>query len=527
MYKVTIKNGNEETVIHHPYFNHIKLTSGQIKTGINIADGFSFSILPNNPGYNLLRPLKTLITVHNMKTNKTEFDGRILMPTESMEDNGALIKSFICESELGYLNDSCQRHGEYHDITIKQFLEVIIANHNKDVKSDEIDKTFVVGNVTVTNSTDNLYRYLGYESTFDTIDDKLLSRLGGELVVRKEKGIRYLDYLASSGEVKTTEIRLAKNLKSIQKEVDPSEIITRLIPLGATIESEDETATDASQARITIESVNGGKDFIVDEEAEKTLGTSVTRSVSWDDITQPANLLSTGRAYLKENNRVKVKYSVSALDLSLIGLDTDSFDARNYYPVINPVMGINESLRVVEKTTDIIDPKSNSLSFGDQFKTASQYQNEANKVQKNVVELQNTISRQTNKIGSISTELSLTKEELDTTKQMLRQTQERLESYENITDGDITAINQSVNDLLDAIDDIEQAIADIPQYQLATNTTNGLMSAADKSKLDLIKILNSIDLDVLKTKLDLITVTNQVNLDTLVERVTKLEEGGQ
>src|SRR5690625_4869296 len=260
MYKVTLINSGKETVIHYPHFGAPKVQEGKIKQAINIADSFTFSVMPNNPGYNLICPLRTLIQVFNTKTHKMEFDGRILMPTESMSEGGAFGKTFVCESELGYLNDSVQRHGEYHDITVKEFLEVIIENHNRDVADDPIDKTFELGIVDVDSSTGTIYRYLGYEKTFDAIDDKLINRLGGELRVRKENGVRYLDYLKSIGEHKSTEIRLAKNLKSIKKEVDPSEIITRLVPLGERIESEDEEATDASQRRLTIEEVNDGKD---------------------------------------------------------------------------------------------------------------------------------------------------------------------------------------------------------------------------------------------------------------------------
>ncbi len=49
------------------------------------------------------------------------------------------------------------------------------------------------------------------------------------------------------------------------------------------------------------------------------------------------------------------------------------------------------------------------------------------------------------------------------------------------------------------------------------------MSASDKSKVDLITVLNAINLDDLKQKLDLITVVNAIDLDQLEERVTNLE----
>ncbi|MEK4750412.1 phage tail spike protein [Niallia sp. FSL W8-0177] len=523
MYLVSIINGDEKpTVIHNAHFNNLKLQDGTIKKGINTVDSFNFSMLPSNPGYNKIFLRKTHVNVFNTKTNKYEFKGRVLIPTNKMTEDGIFRKSFLCESKLGYLYDSRQRHGEYHNMTVKEFLQVILNNHNRQV---EPYKRIKLGIVTVTNSTDNVYRYLGYESTLDTIFDKLIDRLGGEIRLREEEnGELYLDYITEIGSVKNTEIRIGKNLKSIEVQADSSQIISRIVPLGTTIESENETATDASQARITIASVNNGLDYIDDPEAIALVGIQ-EETVTWDDINNPSILKTRGQQYLKANNRVKKQHIISALDLSLIGLDIDDFDIYNYYPVKSPIL--DDTLRIVGKTISINDPETNDLTFGDRLKKASEYQNEANKAQYKVVELQNTISQQTSRIGSISNELNNTKNELATTKQTLELTQKQLQNFESVTDGDITAISQSVSDLLVAIYDIEQAIADIPQYQLATDTTDGLMSAADKSKLDLIKVVNSINLDVLKAKLDLITVTNQVNLDTLVERVTKLEEGGQ
>lgn len=507
MYKVTIINDGKETVIHHPYQNKLKVQSGQIKEEINVADNFTFSILPNNPGYQLIRPLTTLITVDNMQTGKREFDGRVLMPTDSMSDSGAFAKSFVCESELGYLNDSAQRHGEYHDVTVRDFLQVIIDNHNRDVAGDPIDKQFRVGRVEVDSSTGTLYRYLGYESTFETIKDKLLDRLGGELHVRKENGVRYLDYLVPGTTVKQTEIRLSKNLKSITKEVDSTEIITRLVPLGERIESDDPDATDVSEARLTIESVNGGKDYIVDHEAERAIGTVVVKSEVWDDITQPSILKTRGEQFLRDNNRVKVQYQITALDLSLIGLDTDSFDVGYYYPVINPVMGINENLRVIGKTTDIINPNQNSLTFGDKFKTASEYQADANRVQQTIVSLQSRVDSQIRTISTLRGEVKTVESSVG-------------EIQRIINEGNIDQLEQAVNELQETINNLN-----IPVYELATPTTDGLMPSTDKAKLDLITVLNNINLDDLKQKLDLISVTNQVDLDQLVADVEALKGG--
>ena len=514
MYLVTLINNDKETTIHSPFFSGHKLLNSEIKREINIADGFNFEILPNNPGYNSISPLKTLVRVANSETGNVEFDGRILMPTESMSDTGSFSKSFICESELGFLHDSAQRHGEYHDITVRDFLIEIINNHNADVADDEIDKKFEVGIVEIDSSTGTLYRYLGYESTFASIKDKLLDRLGGELRVRKENGVRYLDYLQSIGERKSTEIRLAKNLKSITKETDPSDIITRLIPLGERIASDDEEATDASEARLTIESVNNGKDYIDDNEAMSVFGV-IAKSHTWNDITQPNRLLTSGRDYLKENNRVKVQHQLSALDLSVIGKDPARFEVGNWHPVINEVMGINEDMRIVRQSIDIINPESNTLTIGDKFLKASDYQKEARNAQARLNELENQVEVLNARNRVTIAQLEDARDQLATIQQ-------------NLVDVDLDDLPQELQAISQQILALQQLLdnLDIPEYSLATQTEDGLMSAADKTKLDNITQDDFIAQSE-RDKLSLISVVEPVDLGDLVARIEALEGGAE
>ena len=474
MYKVTLINGKERTVIHYPNFSDIKVLSGQIKQGISTADAFTFNISIDNPGYQLIKPFQTLVEVLNTKTGKFEFEGRVSHPYDEMSEEGIIYNTFDCEGELAYLNDSSQRHGEYHNISVREFLQIIINNHNRDIQDDEIDKTFKLGIVDVDSSTGELYRYLGYENTYETIKDKLIDRLGGELRIRKENGIRYLDYVKEAGEVKKTEIRLAKNLKSISREVDPTEVITRLIPLGERIESEDEEATDASEARLTINSVNSGKDYIDDIVAMAQFGV-IAASNAWDDITQPNILKTRGQQFLKENNRVKAKYQISALDLSLIGLDVDSYEVGNYYPVINPIMGIDEKLRVIGKTLDILEPESSSLEIGDKFMTASQYQYEANKEKKNIVDLRSRLVAQNKKVVNLSKASKEAQEKIEHMQQIIDNS-----NLENI-DQTLFEINEQLFDLFESVGDIGKEIASLrdrmfeletfkdAQYQVNTN----------------------------------------------------------
>ena len=431
MYQVTIKNENEEVIINSisTDIESPRLISGSINHGINTIDNFTFKIATNNIGYNKLNALTTLVEVLNIKNNNLEFKGRVLLPVESMDSNGIFLKNVTCESELGYLMDSSTVYGEYHNISVRDFLKVIIDNHNSQV--DE-EKKFEIGNVTVVDNNDSLYRYLGYVKTFEAIKDKLIDRLGGELQIRYENGIRYLDYLESIGEVKSTEIRLAKNLQSIELEKDPTSIISRLLPLGNKLEDSEE--------RLTIESVNNGNKYIDDIEAIEEFGVIVD-SVTWDDVTQVSNLLKKGQEYLKENNRIKKKYKVTALDLSTIGLDFDSFEVGNSYRVINPLMNINENLRIIEKTIDIYNPQSSTLGIGDKLEDIKDYQLNNIATAKEVKTVKETVQTTVSALNSVSVELNNTVE-------ILNNTNENMGNLNEVVKANVDATNAIANTLI-------------------------------------------------------------------------------
>jgi hypothetical protein len=397
LYKVTVINDGYETVVHDPNVNKVKLASGIIKNEINLIDSFSFEFHMDNPGYGKMRPFKTLIKVLNLITGMHEFEGRVLSPRESMENTGLVSASYLCEGELGYLHDSMQRHFEFRGTPL-ELLQKILDYHNSQVESY---KHFKVGNVTVTNATNNLYLYLSAEkNTFETIKEKLIDNLGGELQIRKVDGVRYLDYLISVGKEQGTEIRIAKNLINMSRDVDPTEIITRLTPLGARIKS---STTEVSAPRLTIESMNNGVPYIDDKALIAEFGIQ-SGSVTWDDVTIPENLLSRGYEWLASQKTSRNQYKISALDLSLIGLDIHSFEIGCSYPLNNPIMGINERLRIIGKSLNINSPQDANLTVGDKYKTLNEYQSDANRSTRQVVDLKNTVNQLADRVNSVKYE---------------------------------------------------------------------------------------------------------------------------
>lgn len=386
MYIVELHNGETVTEIHGP---KEKLKSGNVVKGINAIDSFSFTLLPSNKGFDRIRDFQTQVTVYNTNRKRYEFLGRVLYSKSDMDSKGLITKEVTCESYFGFLCDSVQKYVEEQNWTVTGLLQHIIDTHNSQV---EAYKRFTIGEVTVTDPNDNLYIGIQRENTWKTIEEKLIKKLGGEIRFRVVDGMIYLDYLTEIGEVKATKIEVSRNMKAITQERDPSAYVTRLIPLGCKLKkevtySDGSTETVESEERLDITSVNNGIEYIDDVVAVEAYGIHVGY-VEFDDVTDATNLLNKGKKWLIDNNKIQVKYSITALDLSLLGLDIDDFDVHNYHPILNPLLSIDDTARITKKDIDVCEEIRSTVEVGDNFKTLSDIQQEqAGKV----ADLSNTV----------------------------------------------------------------------------------------------------------------------------------------
>lgn len=354
MHTVTITNGAEKTTIHSD--NLDRISGGKVVKAVNAVDSFTFTIYPDNAGYNKLKPLTTSVTVTDDSTGKDVFIGRVLKCPDSMNEQGLICKTVTCEGRLGWLYDSVQPYAEYKVVGIRTVLASFISKHNAQVGSD---KQMSVGQVTVT--AENNYTYsVNWVSTMDAISEQLVGKFGGEIQLRDQDGKVYIDYLEHIGHGTDTKIELAVNLKTISREVDETSVITRLYPLGAKL-------TD-SEKRLTIGSVNGGKDYIEDSALVAKYGV-ISGTQTWDDVTQASILKTKAMAFLKSANKAKKQYKITAVDLSTIDMNFEQFELGCWYRVVNPLMGIDEDLRIIGITINLDSPEQSELTFGDKFET--------------------------------------------------------------------------------------------------------------------------------------------------------------
>ncbi|HHG6294044.1 TPA: phage tail spike protein [Streptococcus suis] len=444
MYAVSLINGANVTPIHDSMAGGNKLLSAIVKFEINKIAQFDFQFLPNNAVYKaLIKPLQTMVQVVNTRTGREVFFGRIAPITNDMAESGVFTFAYNAKSELDFLNDSKQRQQIYRGKK-SDFVKQVLKFHNDNLESY---KEFLPGDLTDLIATGD-YMEADVDpakSTFATLTDLILNEYGLELQIRKENGKRYIDFKRQIGINSDTEIKLSVNLLSLKQHINPEGIVSRLLVYGK--------QNSETNQRVSIASINNGKDYIDRPDLISEYGIKM-ETVTFDDIEDPVTLKQAGESQLATQKAVAYQYSVSAVNLSHINPNFDEFEEGNTYRVINPVMFIDERLRVVARQIDLVSVERSNLTIGDKFKSAEEWQ------------LDNVRKRT---------------KQLVTTRQ-LKEQQSQLEEVRIIA-----------NSTAEAVETVNTAVSE---------QSSQLLSAQDKQKLDYLLVTKEINLDELITRVE-------------------------
>lgn len=248
-------------VIHDPVVG-LAASEGKLTISSSQTNTLSLTLNQANKLFGKVRPMHTHVEVYDSDNSELLFRGRALKPEREMKSNGQFIQTYDFENIDSYLIDSVQRYIEIANATPEEFLKKLIEEHNSQVPEY---KQFTVRKVTVTNKKDDTLRKVDYQTTKDAIKKLLTDSIGGSIIVEYKDGKNYIDYLKSPGQDHSMEapLKIAENMQSAKVAIDPSKVITRLIPLGAQIETQkpdekhDDSSDDGTKLSGTMKAVNG------------------------------------------------------------------------------------------------------------------------------------------------------------------------------------------------------------------------------------------------------------------------------
>ena len=164
-------------------------------------------------------------------------------------------KTVTCDGALGYLKITTQPLGHYSSTVLEDcvfsFLKEIIERHNDSLEKIEEKTGLSFKNRKVyvdhrsiidVKPTDILSfdRTTNFENTLETINKRLVNKLGGHVRVRRESsdGDLILDYFSDDRLVPSNQrIEFGKNLLDFNKNIDISEIATVIIPRGDDVDN--------------------------------------------------------------------------------------------------------------------------------------------------------------------------------------------------------------------------------------------------------------------------------------------------
>lgn len=322
-----------------------------ITAGLNKGGTATIQMPPNHPAYGRFTSYRTIVEIY--KNGALKFRGRSLYPSDDFYRR----RTITCEGERCFFQDGVMRPYLYQDTPENIFADVV-STYNLQV---EAEKQFAIGTVTVTDAND----YVRLESTEaeqcgDTLDT-LVERCGGYITFNTNPdGQRQINWLADlsyrSGQV----IEFGKNLTDFNRSDNDTVPITRLIPYGA----KDETTGE----RLTIESVNDGLDFIQDDEAVALRGV-IAQPMTWDDVTQPENLLAKAQQYLSKAKNIITTLQLTAVDLSDMDKDIDKFEIGDLITVRSKPHNLDDDFLLTDRSEDLLNPSGGTITLGKEVQT--------------------------------------------------------------------------------------------------------------------------------------------------------------
>lgn len=352
------------------------IISPSVKKAKNKAGSFTFKIPPTNPLYGSLKKLKSIISVY--KDDNIFWKGRVLDERKDFNK----IKEVTCEGELAFLNDVIIAPYDYSEkgMTINEFFQYVMDLYAKNCSGYRKIQPGYVYNV---DSDTRIYPISKtYENVLSTLSSKLIGVVGGVLVFRYQNGVSYLDYYGHISDVIRQKIEFGKNLINLEEYVDATDVYTYLIPLGK---------QDDAGNYLDISSVNSGLNYIYSKAGLELYG-KITKTVEYTDIEDATLLKQKAEAVLADAIKEATTITIKAVDLRVLGVDTDTIDVNCLVNVVSPPHGINSNFECTEITFDLSNVANNEYTFGSDTKSLTELEVESSSTTRLDTEIQNTSS---------------------------------------------------------------------------------------------------------------------------------------
>lgn len=347
MYRIVAVNEEERRVIYHPLSSSFYIHSAKIDHKINVYTVLTMELYPT-PDLKL-EEFKTTFEVYEDATDNLIFKGRLINRERNMDSAGFITN--ICEVEcmLSLLGDICLREYKKEKIKASTIYKYIFDKYNSTAKYK-----INLGTVSKDSTLDEID--VGYKTCYEALTT-VLEEAEAELELIYNDASLTVNIKDKLGSDKGAQVRLGINMIDLLAQASITELCTRFIPIS---KSGDKT--------VTISSVNGGKDYLVNTALENQIGCIIEKVEENNDIEKASKLLTWGKKKLDEYSKVDLTLNVNYVDIEFMNTKKFSVSLGDTLNVYNPLLNIYNNSRVSGITIDLLEPHNPQVELSSRKK---------------------------------------------------------------------------------------------------------------------------------------------------------------
>lgn len=334
------------------------LVSTKMEIALNKSGALTVTIPEGNPTYNRLTQCTSEIWALN--DGAEIFRGFV---REIHEDIDGL-QEVVTEGLKGRLRDEQLRPYtvETYGGTVRGWLQMAANTYNAQRSAAGV--SFVPFSVGTVDAQSLDIEAKDYGDILTAIDNDLLKAVGGYIFVTRENGENVISWTKESGPEDTQPIAYGVNLTDYKRDDSAADTFTAVLPLGK---------SDGDNGKLTVKTVNGGSDVLIDAAAAAERGL-IVKKIDFNEIEDAAELKSAGQEELAKAGQIAASIEASAVDLADAGWDVARLRLGHKNPVQPKRDGAVQLLPISRISVDLINPGSGRYTFSQKFQTLTQIQ---------------------------------------------------------------------------------------------------------------------------------------------------------
>lgn len=443
-------------LLHDPVLEDYKLIKPKMTMELSKVGSFTFTLPKTHPNFTFVRDeiMKPWIKIY--RDGVLKWKGRIYKMTADFYGN----IECKCEDCMGFLRDTLIAPFNFEG-TAGDMFRYIVNEHNER-ETETPWEQLIIGNVDASTEVDRWQQ--NYQNALDTIIQHVTNYHAGYMRIRYDANEDpIIDYLSEIHEVCLQHCTYGENLADYIIDQNAEDFATVVVPLGGQMNEIDPESTDVT--RLTIKDVNGGIDYLVNEDLANIYGYiyQYPSKTTHDMVHRPETLLEKGRQDLINAVVYKKTVTVKMADLGFVDGEADSPDIGENIIIDSAPHGgsLTYLLRAME--VDLSDPAMTELTLGDEKATfigqqsknyndlsdrvtyiQDHYITDAQQVAQTEIKNSTYIETKTNEIVSAALESYVTTDAFETTTGALSTTVTQTANDLTVVQNDITTITNTL-----------------------------------------------------------------------------------